>query len=534
MIDVSRPVTRGRIWARLLSVAASAIALPVGAAQPAADSAERFPIYEFRVLGNSVLPPATIEAAVYPSLGPDGSLAVVETARAALVEAYRAAGFGTAFVDIPEQSVDDGVVRLQVTEGRLDRVRVTGAEYSSIRELRALVPTATRGRTPNLRTLQSELQAAMRINPDRQVTPLLRAGRTPGTVDMELRVDDAPPVHGSLEVNDRYTADTSELRANAVLSYDYLFGRPQSLSLQYQWSPEEPGETEVWALSWVRRSASSPAVWVAYAVDSSSDVAALGTLTVLGQGRIFGARYVRPAETPAGWLRAFSLGADYKDFEEDVRLLDGDQAQTPISYLLWSAGLTQGRDWSNGSFSVEHTLSLGLRTLGNTSAEFAFKRFGGRPNFVYLRGNAGIEQRLPWGVTAALRSRWQYAPAPLIGNEQFGLGGVETVRGYLEAEALVDSGIAGTLELATPLLRPAGETWPGVRLLAFVDAGVGRIEQPLPRQTAQFDLSSFGAGLAVVRSPLLDANLGWARTFVPAERTDAHEDRFHFSFRVGF
>ncbi len=499
-------------------------------AEPAVDG---FPILEFRVLGNTVLEPATIERAVYPLLGPDGSMPKVEQAREALVAAYRDAGFGTVFVDIPEQSVDDGVVRLQVTEGRLDRVRITGAEYTSSRELRDLVPTAARGTTPNLKSLQSELLNAARVGPDRQVTPVLRAGRTPGSVDLELKVDDRLPLHGSVELNDRYTADTSELRANALLSYDRLFGRPQSLSLQYQWSPEQPGEVSVWALTWLHRSVDSPVVWVAYAVDSDSDVAALGTLTVLGEGRVYGLRRVRPTDEPNAWLRAWSVGVDYKDFTENVLLTDAE-SRTPISYAIWSASLTAGRRWKDWTLDATTTLSFAFRGLGNTENEFAFKRFGGRPNFALLRGDLAVGRRLPWGFSAALRSRWQYTPAPVVGNEQFGLGGPDTVRGYLEAEALVDSGVAGTLELLAPTWTLGRERPFGLQAMTFVDAGVGRTEQPLPRQAAEVDLSSWGAGLTLTRAPLLDARVYWARPLVPADRTLDGDDRVHFSFRMGF
>ena len=94
--------------------------LTVSAAErPDSDQGARFNIFEFRVLGNSTLPAPIVEAAVYPFLGEQRTFSSVEQARDALVAAYRAAGLGTVLVDIPEQTVDDGVVRLQVTEGRI-------------------------------------------------------------------------------------------------------------------------------------------------------------------------------------------------------------------------------------------------------------------------------------------------------------------------------------------------------------------------------------------------------------------------------
>src|SRR5579859_2288706 len=84
---------------------------------PAAAATEpKFDILEFRVLGNSKLKNSEIETAVYPFLGPEKSLRDVESAKHALEDLYHSRGFGTVFVDIPEQQVDNGVVRLHVAE----------------------------------------------------------------------------------------------------------------------------------------------------------------------------------------------------------------------------------------------------------------------------------------------------------------------------------------------------------------------------------------------------------------------------------
>src|SRR5580700_1637897 len=85
-----------------------------------------FDIQEFRVLGNHLLAAVVIERAVYPYLGPAGTIETVKQAADALEKAYQDSGYGTVFVDIPEQQVDDGIVRLKVTEGVLERVHVRG------------------------------------------------------------------------------------------------------------------------------------------------------------------------------------------------------------------------------------------------------------------------------------------------------------------------------------------------------------------------------------------------------------------------
>src|SRR5215472_12499791 len=131
------------------------------AADPAAarESDTEFDILEFRVLGNTVLQVRAIERAVYQFSGPGKSLKDVQATRLALENEYHAQGYGTVFVDIPEQEVNDGTVRLRVTEGRIDRVRVEGARYFSDRRIVAAVPQLQPGNVPHLPTLQRELSA---------------------------------------------------------------------------------------------------------------------------------------------------------------------------------------------------------------------------------------------------------------------------------------------------------------------------------------------------------------------------------------
>ena len=99
-------------------------AAPATAAAQAASPQQHFDISEYRVLGNTVLKPVEIERLLYPLLGPSKTLSDVQAARAALEKLYHDQGYGATYVDIPPQDVTDGVVRLHVTEGRIERSEI--------------------------------------------------------------------------------------------------------------------------------------------------------------------------------------------------------------------------------------------------------------------------------------------------------------------------------------------------------------------------------------------------------------------------
>jgi hemolysin activation/secretion protein len=91
-----------------------------------------------------------------------------------------------------------------------------------------------------------------------------------------------------------------------------------------------------------------------------------------------------------------------------------------------------------------------------------------------LRGTASYTAPLlgsAWLWTA--RGAWQFSPDVLIAGEQFGLGGLGSVRGTeIERPITGDKGLSATLEASTPELAP------GMRVLGFVDAGYVRNNKP--------------------------------------------------------
>lgn len=518
------------IW---LGMALAVVSRGHAAEEPAA--AERFDLQEIRVLGNTRLAARDVERAVYPHVGPDKTIADVESARAALEKAYRDGGFGAAYVDIPEQDVDAGIVRLRVTEGRVDRVRITGARYFSNREIRVALPSLEQGDPLNLPALQGELAALNQQTRDRSIVPVLKSGRSPGTVDVELKVRDTLPVHGTLEMNDRYTADTSRLRASATLSFDNLWQARHSLSLQYQTAPQEPDQVRVFAATYLMPAVGRDLL-AAFYVKTDSEFTTLGPefseFGVLGQGQIFGLRYVHPIASTTSYMQSLTFGADYKDFSEVITQEDGDPATTPISYINWS--LAYGGNLRSGldSLSLQAAANFGIRGVANSPREFHYKRYSGTPNkgepdYFYLRGSAQYQRQLLPRLSVSTLVTGQYSPHALIGNEQVSTGGADGVRGYLESESLGDYGATGSFELHTlPFAK--------VDLFGFYDIGFTALKHALPGQDPRLTLASAGAGINLNDLHGFTSSLLWAYPFRNGEHVQRGESRLHFRVSYGF
>src|SRR6266542_1972989 len=144
-------------------------------------------VNEYRVEGAHHLSAAEVEAALDPFLGPGRALEDVEAGRAALEKAYSDKGYQSVTVAVPQQTVRDGIVALHVTEGKVGRLPVRGARYFLLSEIRRQAPSVAEGTVPNFNDIVRDIVLLNQI-PDRRVTPALRAGVVPGTVDVDLNV----------------------------------------------------------------------------------------------------------------------------------------------------------------------------------------------------------------------------------------------------------------------------------------------------------------------------------------------------------
>lgn len=502
-----------------------------GAAQAAV--AEGFDILEYAVHGNTVLPRERIEDAVYPHLGEGKTIADVDLARAALEKAYQDAGYLTVFVNLPEQKVENGIVQLEVREGKVDRLKVTGSRYYSLGAIKALAPALEEGNVPNFHDVQKELGDLNR-NPGRRITPVLRSGRVPGTVEAELKVDDQLPLHASVEVNDRYSRDTTETRLNAAVRYDNLWQAGHSLNLSLQIAPEDIDESRVLVASYVAP-LDSGNVLAGYAVASDTDVTTVGGVSSIGKGNILGLRYIMPLRGRPGMFHSLSLGADYKDYDDTTRFED-DTSNLPIAYLPFTLGYDLTLSGRKAQTQIGLSTVFGLRDLVNDQDEFESKRTNGAlpggegvANFIYFK--ADLKHTLQFENKMRLLGKLglQYTDDPLISNEQMAAGGADTVRGYPESAALGDKGWRLGLELQGPsLARPTRPWLDELYFLGFAEAAGLDYLEPAAGQDDRFELASVGLGLRFKAGKHYSGALDFAQALQDAGGVEEGDSRWHF------
>ena len=360
--------------------------------------------------GAKLLPPVDVESAVYPFLGPGRTKADVEQAAEALSKAYHDKGFQTVNVEIPEQQGRGGVVVLDVKEVAVGRLRVHGSRYFDLERIKNEVPSLGQGTVPNFNAVTRELVSLSKL-PDRRITtPAIRSGVEPDTVDIDLNVQDTLPLHGSVELNNRYSADTTPLRLSGSVSYTNLWQLGHSLGFSFQVAPLRLDDAEILSAFYLLR---FPQVdWLTLVLQGTKQKSSItsnnvGSITVSSPGETVGLRANIALPPGKDFFQSLSIGWDYKHYEED-QVIAGIRTSGPLSY--YPASLTYNGTWAGKGYSTDFTMGLVYAYRGLGSREgLATKRadgtFGPSTGFDRKRFQGGREFHLSeWRPLPSARS----------------------------------------------------------------------------------------------------------------------------------
>jgi len=463
-----------------------------------AEENARFYIRQYRVEGAQRLKNLEIEEAVYPFLGPGRTPNDVESARQALEKVYHDKGFQTVSVNVPQQDPRRGIIKLAVVEGKVGRLRVNGAKWFLPSRIKQELPELAEGNVPNLDQVSKEMIAVNRLA-DRRVTPELLPGAIPGTVDINLNVEDKNPLHGSLELNNRYSADTTELRLNGSISYGNLFQLGHTLGMSFQIAPENLDDAMVFSGYYLTRVSDKLSLMV-QGTKQNSDVSTITGAAVGGNGETLGVRLMVDLPTTQKFYQTFNFGIDYKNYAEDI-VIGPNTISSPIEYYPLSASYSANWMAEKGFTELNTVLTMHLRGMGSDESKFANKRYGASGGFCTFRADASHTHDIFGDYQVFGKIQGQLSGQPLINNEQIAGGGLSSVRGYLEATSLGDSGVFATLEMRSPTLIGKGDTSPNPanewRFHAFADGGMVALNESLAGQDSQFFFASAGLGTRI-------------------------------------
>jgi hemolysin activation/secretion protein len=521
-------------FARLLagSVLAAAVSAAWAGDTPQSGDVVRFEITRFDVSGNTLLPAADVERTVAPFAGRDRDFGDVERALEALEELYHARGYNVVTVQLPEQELNGGVVRLNVLQTKIGKVTISGNKAYSQENIRRSLPALQPGQTPNLTRVSANLKLANE-NPAKKIKLSLSGADADDQVDALVEVNDERPWKVMLNADNTGTDATGKTHAGVVLQHANLFGRDHVASLQYTTTVEHPDQVAVWGAGYhipLYALGDSVDLFASYSnVDSGIVSAGLFNLAVSGKGAVYGGRYNMILPRRGEYESRLVFGADYKAFKNSVMLLGqdfgNDVTVRPVS-LAYAGTLSKPGSEANFSLSAVQNVAGGPR---GEADDFNRARFGAKASFKALRLAGAYSTALAGDWQARVIANAQVTGDALVPGEQFGAGGSTTVRGFNERDLSTDSGALLNVELYTPdLCQKAG--WQ-CRLLAFYDTAYGKRNHALAGELTSTTISSAGLGLRFAMGSSASVQVDYGHVLQAGDLTVNSKNKLHF--RVG-
>jgi hemolysin activation/secretion protein len=480
MIAVHTPV---------LALALTVLCLIAPPARAAEAGVVHFSVGRFVIEGDNPLGPGESEAVLAPYRGQHSGLAVLETAAGALESAIRARGYAFHRVILPPQTLGGDVLTLKVLRFRLGTINVTGNQHFSRDNVLRSLPELKSAATPNTQLLARSLAIGSE-HPFKRTALTMREGGEPDTIDAEVRVQDANPQQLFAAVSNTGRRETGWYRATIGYQHGNVFDRDHSVSLSYTTSPTQSSDVQQYGLNyWIPfyGVGGSLAAYYVYSDVESGRVADF--FQVSGRGEFYGARYTHAFPRRDTYQHKLAAAFDSRYFKNDVSFvgipIGSNIGSRPLS-LRYSGSVDFVRGSAGFYGEYAHNVSGGS---DNDNVAYSAARAGADRDWWAMRYGADLNYSLGNGWNGVARLRGQFTNEALIPGEQFGIGGANSVRGFLEREAAGDTGYFVNFELWSPQVAQS------LRVLAFIDAARRKYDVPIPGQVDVLNIASVGAGL---------------------------------------
>jgi len=528
------------------------LACPWAAAQaPAAPAAAdpKFDIQRFIVEGASLVTAQEIDTILAPFAGKRKDFSDVQRALEALERAYTTKGYSAVQVILPEQELEKGEVRFKVVEAKVGKLVIEGNKFFDDANVRNSLPSLSPGSAPNINRIAEDLRLANE-SPAKQTTVLLRGGADEGLVDAVVRVSDERPYKASLTFDNTGTPQTGIFRLGVGFQYSNLLNRDHVLSMQYVTSPHQhdrPNEIVarpnanvfIFGLSY-----HIPIYSLGDSIDMSTGYSNVNSgvvqnlFNVSGSGTIFGLRYNFNLPRWGELEHKFAFGYDWRDYSNRVTPVGGslgvvpDVSVHPVSVTYGGVYRTQATE---SGFNLGFHKNMPWGADGD-SAAFQASRNGAIKDYFVTR----------WGVnhSRAFANDWQMRIAlngqmtrhKLVAGEQFGIGGSDSVRGFLEREVSNDNGSRGTIEFYTPDIASKFSWLSGLRIrgVTFYDWGRVSRKEPAVGELQTSGIASYGIGVRVSSGVNVSLRFDFAVVSDSGGSQGKSEGRAHASFAYVF
>jgi len=432
---------------------------------------------------------------------------------------------------IPPQKMEGDVLLIKVIEAKMGSVEVTKHRYFVNDRIEYYWPIKS-GDVLRYDKMSRALQF-MNKNPDRETKATLVTGKKPGTTDVVLSVKTYFPLHFTAMLDNEGSVPTGKIRKGLGIVENNLLGLDDILMAGYTGGKFFGG---VYAYHRVPITPFGTSVMYGYSLTRAFPKKDFEQFGISSSAESYSAFLYQDLYTKDDYKGDISAGLEAKNKRvvADQGTLNADR----LRILRLGTSLII-RDLSSITY-IKPEYSQGLNMFGaRRKSEFSSREAENTFSKVTLTGL--FIQRFIKNIQAQIKLNAQLASEKIMPQEEFYMGGIDSIRGYPSGDYLADSGFTTNFEMLVPAFflpdwlkipyddRPVKDEITGV---LFFDYGYGMKRGEIQGELNKRKMASLGAGVRIRVLNQATFRLEWG---FPLDQmanmplTELDRSRVHFS-----
>lgn len=493
-------------------------------APPAAASSKTVVVERFEFAGNTLFSGEELSALIKDYRNRPVTLLEIFEAADRVADFYVSRGYTLASVNVPPQKLEQGTVRLLVSEGRIARIVTEDNRLYTRGQITDYLGEVRPGTVYQGTTLAERIRQINTL-PGLQAKAVVKPGERYGTSDLIIKtVED--PASGALIVDNYGRESVGEIRFSAFGQINNPLKVGDQLQLLLLRSEDD-------LLNYGYLAYALPVNYTGTRLNLSYGEAKFDVASSPGAPDVDGRNrsgrvmldhplFAKPTDrinVGVGVSRTYT-NADVSGIPTFATSLTLMELSASYTHSHANLAVTQLVANLSSNFDEQTREELDTLTIGETLEAGQRAR---------LELDLQHVQPLANGLQLFAHANGVYSPDPLSDVSQFSLGGPNSVRGYPAAEARGDRGYFGSLSLNRPFtfgtLRVVGRVFADSGRVFGVDAG--------PSRPPDKTLTSLGFG-ADFQYDRVSAKFDWSFPREDRESSDGEDDRLFGALAVAF
>ncbi len=501
-------------------------------------------INSIEVSPSEILTRDEINSVIGKYVGKNVFMSDIQEAINALNKLYAEKGYVTARAYLPEQTVTNGNIKVELIESKIGNVTVVNNKYTTSGYILKRMPEKS-GQLFDIVDLERDVLDFNRYHDGVNLQANLKAGQQPGTTDIELTAQETFPFHLIGMMDNAGRRSTGQLRGGPAIVVDSLFHHRDQMSLGAYFSRGATSPFFDYSVPINKKDGRIGFSFSStFAQKIKSENALVNALGLKANSYIYSLYYDQPIIRKQGIEFKTYAALNYKRsrtwFSNDDFSMLRPYIEDKDEVTSIDAGFNLRKDTKYGIWYFNQMASMAVPIFDSESSYFKYS------------GGLLRLHDFSHGFIGQLRSSYQVIPnskhIPYM--DLFQTGGLATVRGYSEGLLMGKNGYYVSAELMFPLLPRTITTKSGthnfignyLKGAVFADtAGVfpwngedymGSHLYGMNHDGCYF-LASIGMGLRVQLPGDLSARLYWGYPLINNEyENHRHMGRFHFELTL--